>query len=283
MRNFKLLAKVLACLLCVACAICVNPVSASTNENTAAPAAESLTAPASKGHLVSYVRYSASYSSTIIGCMEDGTVLTVLGTKGSFYKIDCYDMNGYIAKSQVKELEDGTFVICADEKSSESTRLGSYSAQQTMELKSQIVEISKEYIGVPYVYGGTTPKGFDCSGYTQYVYRQVGITINRTACTQLQNTVIVSKEDLQPGDLVILSNTGGNGFASHTGIYLGNGKLIHSGASKGVVIVDLDSTYFATHFQCARRVILTDVSLTASMPTVGTITGGLGSGWRNEG
>ena len=136
---------------------------------------------------------------------------------------------------------------------------------------------------MPYVYGGTTPKGFDCSGYTQYVYRQAGITINRTACNQLRNTVIVSKEDLQPGDLVILSNTGGNGFASHTGIYLGNGKLIHSGASKGVVIVDLDSTYFATHFQCARRVILTDVSISASMPTVGTITGSLGSGWRNEG
>lgn len=283
MRNFKHLAKVLACLLCcVACVLCVNPASAFTNENTVAPVAD-LAAPASKGHLVSYVRYSASASSTIIGCMENGTQLKVLGTKGNFYKIDCYDMVGYIAKSQVQKNEDGTYVVRVNEKSSETTCLGSFTAQQTMELRSQVVKTSKKYIGVPYVWGGSTPKGFDCSGYTQYVFRAAGITINRTACAQLANTVIVSKEDLQPGDLVIFSNTGGNGFASHTGIYLGNGKLIHSGASKGVVIVDLDSSYFAKHFQCARRVILTDVSLSASMPTVGTITGDLGSGWRNEG
>ena len=211
----------------------------------------------------------------------DEKLNTVLGTKGNFYKIDCYDMVGYIAKSQVKQNEDGTYEVCPNEKSGETTRLGSFSAQQAMEIKNQIVEVSKKYIGVPYLWGGTTPRGFDCSGFTKYVYQSVGITINRTACAQLANTVIVAKEDLQPGDLVILSNTGGRGFASHTGIYLGNGKLIHSGSSKGVVIVDLNSSYFVQHFQCARRVVLSDVSLSASMPTVNTITGELGSGWRN--
>ena len=281
MRNVKHLTKVLVCLLCcVACLIGVNPVSALTNENTVAPVT-SLNEPASTGRLVSYVRYSASSSATIIGCMESGTKLKVLGTKSNFYKIDCYDMVGYIAKSQVKLNEDGTYEVCPNEKSGETTRLGSFSAQQAMEIKNQIVEVSKKYIGVPYLWGGETPKGFDCSGFTKYVFRAVGITINRTACAQLANTVIVAKEDLQPGDLVILSNTGGRGFASHTGIYLGNGKLIHSGSSKGVVIVDLDSSYFTQHFQCARRVVLSDVSLSASMPTVGTITGELGSGWRN--
>ena len=291
MRNFKHLRKALVCLLCcVACLICVNPASAFSNWNTADTveavaqlSIANLEIPVTDGHLVSYVRYSASYGSTVIGCMEDGTQVTVLGTSGSFYKIDCYDMNGYIAKSQVKQQEDGAYVICVDADSSETKRLGSYGAQEAMELKDQIAQLSQKYIGVPYVYGGTSPKGFDCSGFTQYVYREAGISINRTAKTQLQNTVIVSKEEMQPGDLVIFSNTGGGGFASHTGIYLGNGKLIHASATKGVIIVDLDSTYFAQHYQCSRRVILSDVSLAASVPTVDTITGSLGSGWRNEG
>ncbi len=288
MHNFERLGKVLVCLACcLACILSINPVFALSNTAPAdtAPALPpvSLDVPVSNGHLVSYVRYSASYSSTIIGCMEDGTKVTVLGTKGKFYKIDCYDMNGYIAKSQVVKNDAGEYIVKAKEDSSESTRLGSHSMQETMKLKSEIVRISKKYIGVPYLLGGSTPRAFDCSGYTQYVYRQAGISINRTVNTQLRNGVIVAKEDLEPGDLVIFSNTGSRGFASHVGIYLGNGKLIHASESKGITIVDLDSSYFAKHYQCARRIILSDVSLAATIPTVGSITGSIGSGWRNEG
>lgn len=288
MRNFERLGKVLVCLACcLACILTINPVSALSNTAPAdtAPALPpvSLDIPVSQGHLVSYVHYSASYSSTVIGCMEDGTKVTVLGTKGKFYKIDCYDMNGYIAKSQVVKNENGEYIVKAKEDSSESTRLASHSMQEALELKSEIVRISKKYIGVPYLLGGSTPRAFDCSGYTQYVYREAGISINRTVNTQLRNGVIVAKEDLEPGDLVIFSNTGSRGFASHVGIYLGNGKLIHASESKGITIVDLDSSYFAKHYQCARRVILSDVSLAATIPTVGSITGSIGSGWRNEG
>lgn len=291
MLNFKRFGKVMVCLLCcMACLVFVNPVSALstvtvTGTNTTVPELPSLSldAPVGTGHLVSYVHYSASYGSTVIGCLEDGTKLTVLGTKGSFYKIDCYDMTGYIAKEQVISDDSGAYYVSVQEDSSESTRLGSYSVQQTMELKSQIVTLSQKYIGVPYRLGGTTPRAFDCSGYTQYVYREAGISINRTVATQLQDGVIIAKEDLEPGDLVIFSNTGGRGFASHVGIYLGNGKMIHASETKGITIVDLDSAYFAQHYQCARRIILSDVSLTASIPTVGSITGSMGSGWRNEG
>lgn len=291
MLNFKRFGKVMVCLLCcMACLVFVNPVSALstvtvTGTNTTVPELPSLSldAPVGTGHLVSYVHYSASYGSTVIGCLEDGTKLTVLGTKGSFYKIDCYDMTGYIAKEQVISDDSGAYYVSVQEDSSESTRLGSYSVQQTMELKSQIVTLSQKYIGVPYRLGGTTPRAFDCSGYTQYVYREAGISINRTVATQLQDGVIIAKEDLEPGDLVIFSNTGGRGFASHVGIYLGNGKMIHASETKGITIADLDSAYFAQHYQCARRIILSDVSLTASIPTVGSITGSMGSGWRNEG
>lgn len=290
MFDFKRLGKALVC-LCMVCLIFVSPVSAlstfSVAGNTVVPENPTVTlenpAAVSSGHLVSYVRYSASAGSTIIGCLEDGTKLEVLGTKGKFYKIDCYDMNGYIAKSQVAVNEAGEYYVKAVSGSSETTTLPSFSAQETLELRSQLVEISKQYIGVRYVYGGTTPRGFDCSGYTQYLYKKVGITLNRSARQQLSNGIIVAREDMQPGDLVVFSNTGGNGFASHIGMYLGNGLLIHSGASRGICIVELDSTYFDTHFQCARRVVLTDVSVAATMPTVDSITGGIGSGWRNEG
>lgn len=70
---------------------------------------------------------------------------------------------------------------------------------------SEAVRIAKSYIGVPYVYGGTTPNGFDCSGFVQYVYRQMGISINRVAADQAKNGTYVSKENLQPGDLVFFA------------------------------------------------------------------------------
>lgn len=292
MFDFKRFARAAICLLCcAACVLVVNPVSALSSFNTSGTNTSVPEAPAvsvenmtvdNTGHLVSVVHYSASSSSTIIGCLEDGTKVTVLGTKKNFYKIDCYDMNGYIAKSQVVQDENGDYYVSAVEDSADSKYLPSYSVQEAMELKSRIVAISKKYIGVRYVSGGTTPRGFDCSGYTQYVFREAGVAINRNVITQLQNGVIIAKEDLQAGDLVIFSNTSNRGFASHIGIYLGNGKLIHCGESKGVTIVDLDSTYFAKHYQCARRVILPDVSVAASMPTVNSITGTMGSGWRNE-
>ncbi len=290
MLKSKRLSKVLVCLLvCVACLIVAIPVSAlstctpagSVSIPTSRPVTSEDTYTPSTGHRVSYVHYTPYYSATIIGCLEDGTKVTVLGSKGKFYKIDCYDMNGYIAKTQVELREDGEYYVCAVEGSSETTVLPSFSAQEAVEMKSALVNTSKKYIGVRYVYGGTTPRGFDCSGYVQYLFKKEGVLLNRTARAQLENTVIIAKEDLQPGDLVIFSNTSETGFASHTSIYIGNGKIIHSGASRGVYISELDDSYFVKHYQCSRRVILTDVSVTATLPTIGSLTGSIGSGWRN--
>lgn len=280
--------KALVCVLCcMACLICISPVSAltglivPTNPN-AVPGAPALPlTPESNGHLVSYVRYSAYNTSAIIGCLEDGTKITVLGTKNKYYRIDCYDMKGYILKSQVRQDEAGNYFVSAQPDSSESTRLPSYTVQESLQLQSSLVAISKKYIGVKYLLGGTTPRAFDCSGYTRYVFREAGVEINRNVITQLQNGVIIPKDELQPGDLIIFSNTGDRGFASHVGMYLGNGKLIHCGESKGVCIVDLDSTYFAKHYQCARRILLTDANVSAMVPSVGIVGGGMNSDWRN--
>lgn len=278
------------CLMCcVCCLLCADPVNAASSlvggavvsvTNSPALTMENMTS-SSQGHLVSKVHYSPYRSANVIGCLENGTRLTVLGSSNGFYKIDCYDMNGYIAQGQVTQDVNGEYYVNCSADSSESQYLDSYCPQEALDLKSDLVDNSKDYIGVSYVWGGTTPRGFDCSGYTSYLYKQVGLKINRTAIAQLSNGVIIAKEDLQPGDLVFFSGTGGGGFASHVGLYIGNGKMIHSGSSKGVCIVELSNSYFSKHYQCARRIILTDVAAVATLPTLDTIATGVGSNWRD--
>ena len=236
-----------------------------------------------QGHLVSVVHRSRDFGSTVVGCLEDGTRINVLKTYGEFYQIDCFDMKGYIAKAQVAVNEQGEHYVACDPESKESKYLPSYAPQEALLLKSQLRSISEKYLGVRYQWGGTTPKGFDCSGYTQYIMNAVGITVNRTALTQLQDGVVIAKKDLQCGDLVFFSNTNGRGFASHVAMYIGNGKIIHSGASTGVVIADLSSSYYTEHYLCARRVVLSDVAVTAAIPNALILQGGVDSQWRDTG
>ncbi len=90
---------------------------------------------------------------------------------------------------------------------------------------SAVVAIAMRYLGIAYRYGGTTPRGFDCSGFTQYVYRQIGISLPRTAAQQLHATTRISRSQARVGDLVFYL---GGGTVGHVGIYLGNGKMIDS-------------------------------------------------------
>lgn len=233
-----------------------------------------------QGHLVSLVHRSKSTGSAIIGCLEDGTRVSVLKEFDAWYRIDCFDMSGYIAKSQVQINENGEYVVRCDSESKESKYLPSYTTQSALNLRSLIRDVADDYLGVRYRYSGTTPKGFDCSGYTLYVMNLVGITLNRTAMDQLQDGVVIAQEDLQCGDLVFFSNTGSGGFCSHVAIYIGNGQIIHSGASTGVVIADLNSTYYREHYLCARRVILSDVAVSAAIPNAGILHSG-SSFWRD--
>lgn len=291
MSRLKGFGKAALCLVCcIACLLAISPVgivsaAGITSSVTSVPMAPGISldnmATVSEGHLVSVVRRTYYNGSTVIGCLENGTKLTVLGTKNGFYKIDCYDMTGYISKKQVVKTEAGEYYVNCDPNSSESKYLKSYSAKEALDLKGELMTVAQKYIGVKYVWGGTTPKGFDCSGYTSYVFDKIGIDIQRTVLKQLSDGVIVSKEDLQPGDLIIFSNTTGSGhFASHVGIYMGNDKVIHCGSSKGVTIVNLSDSYYTKHYQCARRIILTDVAISATIPTMDTIASSAGSDWR---
>ena len=240
------------------------------------------TAIESTGRTVSIVHRTASSSGTVIGCLENGTVVTILATSGSFYKIDCYDMTGYIAISQVSQNESGEYYVNCVPESSETKKLPTHTTSSALSLRSAIRTTSKKYIGVRYVHGGTSPKGFDCSGFTQYVFKQHGYKLGRTVVAQLDAGVIIAKEDLQCGDLVFFENTTGSGrFASHIGIYIGNGQLIHAG-SKGITIVSLETAYFEYHYLCARRVILSDLTAKTVTPSVGITQNINSSYWREN-
>lgn len=104
--------------------------------------------------------------------------------------------------------------------------------------------------GTPYSFGGTSRSGFDCSGYTQYVFKGSGISLPRTSYAQFGIGSKVSREQLQPGDLVFFS-TYSKG-ASHVGIYIGGGSFVHA-SNSGVRTTSLSDSYYASHYLGARR------------------------------
>lgn len=121
-----------------------------------------------------------------------------------------------------------------------------------------IVAYAKKYLGYDYVYGGSSPKtGFDCSGFTSYVYEHFGYSLSRTSIGQASNGTKVSKDNLKPGDLVIYKNTSLTRIG-HVGIYIGNNQMIHaSEPGVGVTITDIDSKAhnYPKRFVMGRRII----------------------------
>jgi len=117
----------------------------------------------------------------------------------------------------------------------------------------QIISYGAQFLGTPYVWGGTSPSpGFDCSGFTQYVFRHAGISLNRTSEQQFNNGVSVSRSELRPGDLVFFhTSTSG---ASHVGIYVGNDTMLDS-SNGGLSYDDMTMSYWAARYLGARRVI----------------------------
>lgn len=118
---------------------------------------------------------------------------------------------------------------------------------------AMILAEAQKYLGTPYVYGGASPSGFDCSGFVYYVLKQLGFSPYRTPADQYRMGTPVSKADLQVGDIVFFAGTYASGI-SHVGIYAGNGQFIHSPNSRSTVSYsDLTSGYWAQHYYGARR------------------------------
>lgn len=118
-----------------------------------------------------------------------------------------------------------------------------------------IVDYAKTFLGVPYVYGGTSPSGFDCSGLVYYCYKHFGYSVNRTAAGLAYSGTPVSSTSLQIGDIILFTSTDGS-YVGHTGLYIGGGQFIHAPHTGDVVkISNLSDTYYTNRYWGARRVI----------------------------
>ena len=141
--------------------------------------------------------------------------------------------------------------------SADSSSVSSASAADTAPSAagSDIVAEAQKYLGTPYVYGGASPSGFDCSGFVYYVLKQLGFSPYRTPVDQYNQGTYVEKGSLQPGDIVFFAGTYASGI-SHVGIYVGGGQFIHSPNSRSTVSYsDLTSGYWAQHYYGARRMV----------------------------
>ena len=200
------------------------------------------------------VHLKASSGSQSIGQLENGTKVTVLGKSGDFYKVDCYDMVGYIAKSQIVHTDDDAYYIDCKAGSSQTRTLTYTDPAAALETRNSLFSLAKKQLGSRYVWGGTKPGGFDCSGLTSYLYSKNGKKLHRTAAQQLQDGIIVPRDALQVGDLIFFYEPGRTYPASHVGIYVGKNRIIHSG-SKGVEYANLDVDYYVKYYLCARRIV----------------------------
>ena len=189
------------------------------------------------------VRSGAGTDYDKVATLSDGAVVTIVGVDNGWCKIThSGGTTGYVSSDYM--------VTCKD---SAGSRGDGTAVAASSGLGQQVVDYAKQYLGTPYVYGGNGPNSFDCSGYTSYVYRHFGYTLNRTASGQLSNGTSVSKSELQPGDLVFFRyNT--SKAASHVGIYIGGGQFIHASTNTYTVKIDtLTSGHYANVYVGARR------------------------------
>lgn len=211
------------------------------------------------------VRKEPDKSSGLVDLLDENDIVTVLEENGEWYKIRHSEIEGYISKKLITIVSDDKISSrnLTEEREDKAQNVEKQAAQeteqkaQTSDVSNQIVEYAKALLGTKYVVGGKTPEsGFDCSGFTRYVFKNFGKTLSSTASGQVDVGNEVARENLKPGDLILFYNEEKSKIG-HTGIYIGNGEFIHAANPKrGVVIDSLNtSTYYNERYVTARRVV----------------------------
>ena len=218
------------------------------------------------------LRQKPTTASASLGALSKDTKCYIIGVNDGWYKVISGSKIGYI-RSDYLALTEAPYENAASPNSPKFFRLGkstgvtlsaaalngtSSSASGTNGAGvsgAAIVAEAKKYLGAPYVAGGASPSGFDCSGFVYYVLKNLGMAVSRTPAAQFVNIGTgVSKENLQPGDLVFFI-TSSSGNVSHVGIYTGNGQFIHAPNSRSTVSYsDLTTGYWSQHYYGAKRV-----------------------------
>ena len=179
------------------------------------------------------VRVGPSTDSDRITQVSTGKKVTILGEENGWFQIGFDGKTGYVLSKYVYE--------------GESLPVSS--------VGQQVAAMAAQYVGTRYVYGGAAPGGFDCSGFTLYLYKQFGYSLPHTASGQYANCgVKVSRSELQPGDLVFFTSSGSGGRITHVGVYTGNDQIIHARYSVGKVYVNyLYENYYNKNYVGAIR------------------------------
>ncbi|HZK71478.1 MAG TPA: SH3 domain-containing C40 family peptidase, partial [Clostridia bacterium] len=193
--------------------------------------------------------------------------VNVIAASGDWYKIQSGDVKGWVHKDFLKVITqkeqdaltarktEQERTLVATKSVAQPTKIIAPSVNNTSTTSDQVIEYAKKFLGTKYVYGGSSPSGFDCSGFVCYVYKNFGISLNRSSADMASNGVSVAKSNLKPGDLVFF-DTNMEGKISHVGIYIGNGQFIQSssGSTMKVIISSLEGTY-SKKYVTARRVL----------------------------
>lgn len=182
------------------------------------------------------MRAAAGTDSEIVRVTTYGESVEILGVDGEWYKVSAGGKTGYIR---------GDYVSFTEPDPSQAPAAGS--------IGEQIVAFAEQFLGTPYVWAGSSPSGFDCSGFVSYIFKNFGYTVNRTAASMYTNGVAVDKSELQIGDAVFFASSSES--IGHVGIYIGDGEFIHSSSGCGYVTISgLDESYYSRMYVGARRI-----------------------------
>ena len=199
------------------------------------------------------IRKGPSVKYGVVSKLYTNNVIDIVGKSGNWYKIrNSSNVEGWVSSKYI-----GAYTQVSqptDTNKTEEVNNNANNINNTNSKINNILKLANAQIGKPYRWGKTGPNSFDCSGFTSYVYKNsVGITLPRTSVAQSKTGTKISKNNLKTGDLVFF-NTSGRGV-SHVGIYIGDSKFIHASSSKGIIISNLNSTYYKNKFISGSRII----------------------------